>query len=155
MSIPYDTENSYAEFGNAFFRGKLNGATGVARFKLTAQALYAVDTINIGPHQITYSFFFRYASAGPGTYISALIDVPDNDVHVEFVAYGAGAIAFYVDGVARPNYARKGCHRSLLPHIEVIPLSPGQHTVALAGPGASSDGYIFCRYIRRTGGDNI
>lgn len=145
---------------DVLFRGELRGASGTAKFKLTANAINAVDTVNIAGNQVTYNFFFRYSSIAvtAGAYsLQATISVPDDAAWVEIICYGEGASGIYVDGVLRPNRNRRGPSYALLPFIEVIALAKGTHTVKMMSgvTGTSAEGYIFCRYIRRTGADNL
>jgi len=147
---------AYIEVSDVMFRGELRGATGQARFKLTAKAIDAVDTVNIAGNQVTYNFYFRYSSiavSAGGVMLSGTIDVPDNNAWVEIIAYGHGASAVQVNGVTRPNRNRRGPSFELLPFVEIIPLAKGTHTVRLISSftGTSANGYIFCRYIRNTG----
>jgi hypothetical protein len=147
---------SYIEVSNVMFRGQLRGATGQARFKLTAKAVNAVDTINIAGNQVTYNFFFRYSSiavAQGGVMLSGNINVPDNNAWIEIIAFGHGASALQVNGATRPNRNRRGPSFELLPFVEIIPLAKGVHNVRLISgfTGTSVKGYIFCRYIRNTG----
>lgn len=147
---------AYIEVSDVLFRGELRGATGQARFKLTAEAINAVDTVNIAGNQVTYNFYFRYsgiAVSNGGVMLTGTINVPDNNAWVEVIAYGHGASAVQVNGVTRPNRNRRGPSYELLPFVEVIPLAKGTHTVRLISgfTGTSSKGYIFCRYIRNTG----
>lgn len=159
MSITYDQTKSYAEFGNAFFRGQLKGATGEARFKLTADAVNAVNTVNIAGNQLTYNFGFRYADrqvANGQSLISAVIDVIDTEVYIEFMAYGRNAKGILIDGSSRPVRGVNRFTSRMMPYGEIMYMAPGQHTVSLIGNGGySAEGWIFCRYIRRTGSENV
>lgn len=150
---------SYIELGNVMFRGELRGATGQAKFKLLAQAIDAVDTVNIAGNQVTYSTYASYTSKSTSVgaqLLNVSINVPDTNTYVEFIAYGSGASSVRIDGVGRPNRNRRGPGYKLLPFVEILPMAAGNHTVQLISGinGTSTDGYIFCRYIRRTGTDN-
>lgn len=150
---------AYIELSHVLFRGQLVGVTGQARFKLTANAINAVDTVNIAGNEVTFSFYFRTGSksvAAGNAIVSGSINVPDNAAYVEVVCYAHRGATVYVDGVARPNRNRRGPGSKLLPFVEILPLTKGVHSISvIAGStGTSADGYIFCRYIRRTGLDN-
>jgi hypothetical protein len=150
---------SYIELGDVVFRGELQGATGQARFKLTGKTINAVDTVHIAGNQVTYSFYFRHFGVGvsPGSEaLRGVIDVVDTNVFIEIIAYGEGASNVVVDGVVRPNRNRRAPAYKLLPFVEILPMAPGRHTIQLfsAKSGVSSEGYIMCRYIRRTGSNN-
>ncbi|QOC57885.1 hypothetical protein phiK7B1_030 [Pseudomonas phage phiK7B1] len=155
MAMVFDKEKNYAEFGNAFFRGRLKGATGEARFKLTADVINAVNTVNIKGAAVTYNFYHKYVGVQSTTPLSVIVDVWDEGVFLEFLVYGQGCTSVIIDGVTRPRYNGKGVNHSCLPHNEVIQLAKGQHTVTLTHPGnsVSADGFIFVKYIRPTGSD--
>ena len=153
MVAVFDPTKNYAEFGNAFFRGRLKGATGEARFKLTAGTINAVNTVNIRKGAVTYNFYQTYAGIKSSVPLSMPIEVFEDDVYLEFIAYGEGCTSLVVDGVTRPRYNGKGLNHPCLPHNEVLPMTKGMHTVYLTHPGnvPSADGFIFVRYIRPTG----
>lgn len=170
--MAFDTEKNYAEFGNAFFRGRLKGAKGEARFKLTARSISAVDTVNIKGQAVTWNFFSRYENyVGPAgqssyTYLTMQIDVLDDGVFIEFICYAkqyTNPAAFseyeptiYVDGIPRPGYAARNARCEAYPFNEVLPLAKGVHTVSIVGnQQTSAEGYIFCRYIRPTGSASL
>lgn len=146
---------AYIELGNVMFRGDLKAATGEAKFRLTVNAINAVDTVNIGSNQITYNkhinFNVDYVSSGQ--VIAALpIDVPDSGSWMEIIAYASLGSVVSVDGYAQINRNRRGPSTELLPFITVIPLSIGPHTIRIiAGSSGSTNGYILARYIRTTG----
>lgn len=150
---------AFIELTDVLFRGELRGANGRARFKLTAKALNAVDTLNIAGNQITYSFYFRHSSkavtAGAAS-LTGIIDVPDSSAWIEVIAYGDRARSVVVDGVTRPNYNRRSPSLYLMPFTEMIKLNKGTHSISLISDftGTSASGYIFCRYIRNTGSSN-
>lgn len=151
---------AYIELSDVLFRGELRGARGRAKFKLTADSIDAVDTINIAGNQITYSFYFRYsgvAAAAGYPLLTGIIDVPDNEAWIEIIAYGYGASYVTVDGGGRVNRNGRSPGYELLPFVEVVPLKKGTHTVSLISGfnGTSPSGFIFCRYIRNTGRDNL
>ncbi|UKL14934.1 hypothetical protein hairong_028 [Pseudomonas phage hairong] len=177
--MAFDTTKNYAEFGNAFFRGRLKGATGVARFKLTAGSVNAVDTINIAGRAVTYDWIVQFgpATAQPGEVLyQTVIDIVDDDVYIEFLAYSDtkttlldGSVqplgmnrTFWIDGVMQPNFVARDPGFKICPYNSVVPLARGQHVIQirayqqsngqLTSP-YSAEGYIFCRYIRRTGSD--
>lgn len=164
--MTFDDTKNYAEFGNAFFRGRLKGAKGEARFKMQADIVSAVDTINIAGQAVTYTVTSRYgpgsgvgaqtANSG-GVLFSTAVNIVDENVWIEFIAYGAGAQYFYVDGGRRPLYSGRRPGDRCIPHNEVIEMAPGVHTMFLyAPPGTvSGDGFIICRYIRPTGSDQL
>lgn len=160
--MAFDDTKNYAEFGNAFFRGRLKGAKGEARFKLQADVISAVDTINIAGQAVTYTITARYGpGAGLGSQVATsggilfqtAVDIVDANVYIEFIAFGVGAAYFYVDGSRRPLYSGRRPGDRCIPHNEVMKLAPGVHTMFLyASPGTvSSEGFIICRYIRPTG----
>lgn len=170
--MAFDTEKNYAEFGNAFFRGRLKGAKGTARFKLTARSINAVDTVNIKGQAVTWNFFSRYDNyvGAPGqsgyTYLSMQVDVLDDGVFIELICFAQQPVnedgfseyepTIYVDGVARPGYAARNARSRIYPFNEVLPMSKGIHTVSIRGSyQTSAEGYIFCRYIRPTGSASL
>jgi hypothetical protein len=147
---------SFVELSNAMFRGTLKAATGAAKFKLTAQAINAVDTVNINYNQVTYDRLITYSRTyqAAGSILAAMeLNIPDSSAWVEIVAHGTYAGGVSVDGSWRANRNLRAPNQPMLPFVELISLSQGQHTVQLhsSGSGASS-GLILCRYIRSTGG---
>lgn len=147
---------SYAELSNVMFRGHLRGANGSAKFKLTADAINAVDTLNINFNQVTYDRLITYErpyqSAGSVLATLSMV-IPDEGAWVEIVAQGSGAGAVYVDGVVRRNRNRRSPNQALLPFVELVQLSKGNHVVSMTSSASGySAGLIFCRYIRNTGG---
>lgn len=177
--MAFDTTKNYAEFGNAFFRGRLKGATGTARFKLTAGSVNAVDTINIAGKAVTYDWLIQFgASSGNNGDVlyQTVIDVIDDGVYIEFLVYCDTRTilldgsyqplgynrSFWIDGVMQPNYVGHDPGFKICPYNAVVPLARGQHVLQiranqrsngqLPSPN-STDAYIFCRYIRRTGSD--
>lgn len=160
MAITYDPTKNYAEFGNAFFRGRLKGATGEARFKLVADTINAVSTVNIAKQAVTFSFYRKYADAIGTTYCELIIDVPDEDevygVWLEFICYGVNATQFFFDGGLRGTFNQRRLASETNPYNELIRVTKGQHVAVLKGVAASSaEGYIFCRYIRKTGSEAL
>uniref|UniRef100_A0AAU6W0N7 Uncharacterized protein n=1 Tax=Pseudomonas phage Nican01 TaxID=3138540 RepID=A0AAU6W0N7_9CAUD len=155
MAMVFDKEKNYAEFGNAFFRGRLKGATGEARFKLTADTINAVNTVNIKGAAVTYNFYQKYVNVQSTQPLSVIVDVWDDGVFIELLVYGQGCQAVFVDGVRRPRYNGKAVNHPCLPHNEILQMAKGQHTVTLTHLGnvASTDGFIFVKYIRPTGSD--
>lgn len=181
MAISFDTTKNYAEFGNAFFRGRLKGASGEARFKLSANSVNAVDTINIAGRAVTYDWIVQFGPASAdygGVLYQTVIDVVDDGVYIEFLCYshckptlldGSVAIRPFgrmirIDGVEQPIFMGRDAAFKACPFNSVVPLARGQHTIQIMSsriPRISTDidsrysaeGYIFCRYIRRTGSD--
>jgi len=175
--MAFDPTKNYAEFGNAFFRGRLKGAYGEARFKLTAGSVNAVDTINIADKAVTYDWIttFGPAQGGDGAVLyETVIDVPDVGVWIEFLIYSdtisqtlIGTFTpmphvrtIWIDGVLQPHFSGRDAGFKACPYNIVLPMSQGQHTIqvrARYNPNNSLDssyskeGYIFCRYIRATG----
>lgn len=147
---------SYIEIGSCAFRGELRGATGYFRGKLTAQAVNAVDTVNIAGGQITYATLVSYSniavSAG-GVSLVANINVPDASAFIEIQAFGHGALNVYVDGVLRSPTSMGKPGNRLVPFSELILLSGGAHQIYMTSGinGVSAMGYIHVQYIRRTG----
>ena len=150
---------AFIELNDVLFRGELRGATGRARFKLTSKNINAIDTVNIAGNQVTYSTYSRWwggaITNGYGMF-THWIDIPDDNVFVEIIAFAQFAGKVSVDGSIRPNRNKRGPGMRCLPYVEILPLSKGAHYVQLisAASGSSTGGYIFCRYIRRTGRDN-
>lgn len=181
----FDPTKNYAEFGNAFFRGRLKGATGVARFKLTARSVNAVDTINIAGQAVTYDWITVFpAKTAPNdtdkVLYQTVVEIVDDGVYLEILAYssckpaalgGKQAVetyrTFWIDGVLQPNFRAKDCAYKMSPYQTVVPLARGTHVLQIRhnpfggyaisrqypDSGYSAEGYIFCRYIRRTGSD--
>ena len=146
---------AYIEIGNVMFRGDLKAATGVARFRLTAKAINAVDTVNIGSNQVTYTkhINFNVSKVSSGKVIASLtVDVPDSSSWMEIIAYSSRGATVSVDGKAQLNRNRRRPSTELLPFITVMSLSKGSHTIRIiAGSAGSAKGYILARYIRTTG----
>lgn len=146
---------AYIELDNVLYRGTLKAATGEAKFRLTASAINAVDTINIGNDQVTYNkhIIVNVGQVYKGQVIAALpVDIPDTNAWLEIIAYASRASAVTVDGQTQLNRNRRQPSTKLLPFITVIPLSKGAHTIRLiAGSSGSTSGYIVARYIRTTG----
>lgn len=146
---------AYLELGNVMFRGDLKAATGEAKFRLTANAINAVDTVNIGNDQVTYNkhINFNVSNVSVGQVIATLpIDIPDSNAWMEIIAYASRGSTVSVDGQAQLNRNRRGPSTELLPFITVIPLNKGAHTIRIiAGSAGSTNGYIVARYIRTTG----
>lgn len=146
---------SFVELSNVMFRGTLKAARGSARFKLTANAINAVDSININFNQVTYNRFMTYSrpsQAAGSTLATMTLDVPDTAAWVEIIAYGDHAGSVLVDEVVRPNRNRRSPNSQLLPFVEIVHLTKGTHTVVLRSSAAgSSKGLIMCRYVRDTG----
>lgn len=146
---------AYLELGNVMFRGDLKAATGEAKFRLTANAINAVDTVNIGNDQVTYNkhIIFNVGYVSAGQVIATLpIDIPDSDVWMEIIAYASLGSIVSVDGQAQLNRNRRGPSTELLPFITVIPLDIGDHNIRIiAESEGSTEGYIVARYIRTTG----
>lgn len=157
MAITFDPTKNYAEFGNAFFRGRLKGASGEARFKLVADTINAVSTVNIAKQAVTFSFYAKYVNVVGTTYCTLPIDVPDDgEIWLEFICYGENATQFYFDGVLRGTFNQRRLNSKTNPYNELIRVTKGAHTAILKGTvGSSSEGYIFCRYIRKTGSEAI
>lgn len=147
---------SYVELGNTAFRGELRGATGFFKGTLTAQAVNAVDTVNIAAGQITYSTlasYYNQPTSNGATVLSTVINVPDALAFVELQVFGHGAVAVYVDGVQRLPTSMGRPGNRLVPFSEMILLAGGQHTIQLISGinGVSVHGYIHVQYIRSTG----
>ncbi len=150
---------SSIEISNTLFRGELRGATGQAKFKLTAQAINAVDTINVAGNQITYSYYFILpggATSIGATQHTMVIDIPDDGAVMEFVVYCHGMSTVYIDGGARPNRNLRSPGSAILPYVEIVGLTKGVHYLQLVSGlnGTSAGGRVLCRYLRRTGLDN-
>lgn len=151
---------SFVELGNTYFRGKLEGATGVFSGVLKGDRINVVDTINIARGAVTYSKIARYT----GKYVVAgqamleiLADIPDDGAYVEVTAQAHLGGTVYIDGAARVNRNFRHSGNLTFPFVETIPLSKGSHVITLtaAGSGVSSFGVLTCRYIRKTGRFNV
>ena len=145
---------SYVELDSVLFRGELKAATGVAKFRLTAQAIDAVDTVNIGNQQVTYDFRsqFGVSHAAGVALFSAVLDIPDATAWVEIIAYATRAASVYVDGSKQPIRNRRLPNSRLMPSVSLHKLTKGTHSVQIvSGSAGWSDGYLMCRYIRTTG----
>lgn len=146
---------AFIELGNTMFRGTLRGATGVARFKLTADAINAVDTVNIGSDQVTYSkhIVFDGYSGSVGSIIAVLlIDIPDDVAWVEIISHCTKSSTFSINGSALPIRNRRFPDSRLFPAVNLIKLTKGTHTFrVIANSTGQCEGYAICRYIRITG----
>lgn len=146
---------AFIELGNTMFRGTLRGATGVARFKLTVDAINAVDTVNIGSNQVTYSkhiVFSGYSRGAGSTIASLLIDIPDDVAWVEVVSYCNRASTVSINGSALPNRNKRHPDSRLFPAVNLIKLTKGTHIFrVLTNSSGQCEGYAICRYIRITG----
>lgn len=151
---------AYVELNDILIRGTLRGATGQARFKLTAKQINAINTLNIKSGHVTYSYYFSYSNkevTAGAAMLSATIAVQDEGAFIEVIASADGASSVKIDGVTRPTRNRRGPNSLITPFVEIVKLAPGSHTISIISgkTGASSRGYILCRYIRRTGSDNV
>ena len=146
---------SSIELTNVLFRGRREGATGQAKFKLTAKSIDAVDTLNLKNGHVTYSYLYSYTNLAT-TSFTVNLPIQDSNVYCEIIAYGEGMTNVYVNG--NNQLLRMGRHPSHrpCPFCTIVGFGPGTHTVALARSTAdSASGFIFARYIRRTGSDNL
>ena len=146
---------AFIELGNTMFRGTLRGATGVARFKLTADAINAVDTVNIGSDQVTYSkhIVFGGISKSVGSTIALLnINIPDDVAWVEVISHCTRTSTVSINGSALPTRNKRFPDSRLFPAVNLIKLTKGTHTFRiLANSIGQCEGYAICRYIRITG----
>lgn len=150
---------SYLELRNTMFRGTLRAATGQTQFKLTAEAINAVDTVNIGDGAVTYNTFVYTPinrNVSNGTELTrAYINIPEGTYIEYFVASDTAAVKLYVDGVLQPTLVQFRTGRGLgVPLAGVLPLSVGVHTLVLQANQSAYCGvaYIVVRYYRSTGG---
>lgn len=147
---------SYIELGSVAFRGELRGATGYLRGTLTADAVNAVDTINIATGQITYNTVVSYnnlAVVNNGTMLVANIVLPDASCFIEVQAYCHGGEMVVVDGGERNPTSTGHVATELVPFSELILLPGGSHQIYVRSgfTGISAFGYIHVQYIRNTG----
>lgn len=147
---------SYIEIGSCAFRGELRGATGFFKGRLTADAVNAVDTVNIAGGQITYATLASYVnqptSVGANL-IVANINVPDALAFIEIQAFGHGATQVFLDGVLRLPTSMGTPGTQLVPFSELVLLAGGPHQIILRSGmnGVSAQGYVHVQYIRATG----
>lgn len=151
---------AFIEMSDILVRGELRGAIGKAKFKMTSKAINAVDTLHIAGNQVTYTFYFTYPSksvTSGGVSLTGTFNVPDQNAWVEIIAYGHGAASIKIDGTTQPNRNKREPSSKIMPFITVVPLAKGNHSIQIVSgiTGTSSGGWIFCRYIRRTGSDNL
>lgn len=146
---------AFIELGNTMFRGTLRGATGVARFKLTADAINAVDTVNIGSDQVTYSkhiVFDGYSGSVGSTIATLLIDIPDNEAWVEVISHCTRSSTVSINGSVLPIRNRRLPNSKIFPAVNLIKLTKGTHTFRVVSNSIGQcEGYAICRYIRITG----
>lgn len=146
---------AFIELGNTMFRGTLRGATGVARFKLTVDAINAVDTVNIGNDQVTYSkhIVFNTYSGGVGSIIAVLpINIPDDVAWVEVISHCTRSSTFSINGSALPIRNRRHPDSKIFPAVNLIKLTKGTHQFRVVSNSIGQcEGYVLCRYIRITG----
>lgn len=146
---------AFIELGNTMFRGTLRGATGVARFKLTADAINAVDTVNIGSDQVTYSkhIEFNSTSTSVGSTIAVLpINIPDDVAWVEIISHCTRSSTVSINGSALPIRNKRSPDSRIFPAVNLIKLTKGTHTFrVIANSTGQCEGYVICRYIRITG----
>lgn len=150
---------AYIELGNVCFRGQLLGATGTFSGSLTADAIDAVDTVNIKGGAVTYSLFTRYTNKSVTKDIALLnmtVNIPDTNAYVEVLAQADRGGGVYIDEVLRPIRNFRTSANLAFPFIETILLPKGVHEIKVlaASTGVSSYGLLSCRYIRRTGSAN-
>lgn len=147
---------SYIELGNTYFRGRLEGATGVFAGTLRADKINAVDTINIARGAVTYSKIVRYqgksVTAGQ-TMLEIAAEIPDDGAYVEITAQAHLGGTVTINGQARINRNFRSSSSLIFPFVETVPLAKGTHIIRLAASstGLSSFGVLTCRYIRKTG----
>lgn len=147
----------YAEFSHALFRGELAGATGTADFKLTADAVDVVDTINIKNGSVAYQMAFRFAgnsSTNGGVIFQAAIPVHDKSVILEVSGYSNRAAHIAINGRVQSRF-NANANIPFIPLITSDAVPVGTTTVQIIGnsPGLAS-GWLIVRYIRKTGGEN-
>lgn len=153
---------AYVEMGSVFFRGHLKGAIGAAKFKLTAQAIDAVDGINIRNGSV--SSYVITSSAGPvivpdgGIYLSAEINGDSSDDLIDVVAYADAddETGFFLNGTRRVSRNRRYSIRNdLLMYRGLFKLQAGSNIAQLVNVSGGdliiNRGILMLGYIRRTG----
>ena len=153
------------EMRNAIFRGELSGAGGTARFQLTADAVNAVDAVNINDLAVSFQYVVGFWETVPASTVwgTLVVPVPDNNVLLEVVVptHNTGSEwDVYANGVLQTRYNTRGGY-SYFP-------SPGLWyiqvpwattiTIQLWNKSASAQdhfGFVVARYMRLTGSDNI
>ena len=148
---------SYIELGNVLFRGTLKGARGNAKFKLTADAINVIDTIHIAGGQLSYYISVTSGSqtvVNNGVVLELIVDIPDEEAWLETTAYGNRTDTVTIDDVDQPNRNKALPSNFSRPFFSLNKLTKGQHSIKLiaSSAGISTSSYIFCRYIRPTGG---
>ncbi|WP_062269501.1 hypothetical protein [Endozoicomonas arenosclerae] len=149
---------SYFEMDSVLFRGQLKGATGQAKFKLTSDAIEAVDTVNIEGGAVTYStysYVYPNRSFSQGEHVvSSVIQVPEGAWTEWFAACSGTKSSLYINGGLQPRLISFKQGQGLgSPLSGLVNLGAGQHTLALhtASAGHNHNAYILVRYIRNTG----
>ena len=147
---------SYVELGKVLFRGELRAANGEAKFKLTADAIDAVDSINIGWGEVSYMHHIRYDTPVEATkgqsLLTLVVDMPTDYQFVEINAYADGASVVRVNAIEDFNRYRSHVGNSLFSYSGLWRLS-GQNTVSIISghTGVSSSGWMLVKYLRETG----
>jgi hypothetical protein len=143
------------EAHSTLFRGELKGATGDVAFKLTADAIDAVDTVNFQGNAITYKVYTKYSKTigNNATFLTINFNVPEAAA-IEILVHAPGMAFYRIDGVAQSRWGFLGTDALIPWRHTFYDISPGNHTLKLvagsqAGP---SSGYVLISYIRPTGG---
>ena len=149
---------SYFEIGNVLYRGALNAATGSARFKLTADAINAVDTINIASGEVVY-FRYLYYNSPRTVYANSpamtLQIEPDRGVtFLEISAFMDVGKHVDVGGVPLPARYRSALTNPICSYVSNYRISaPTSVRVIAASTTTSYQGWLAVRYIKETGSD--
>lgn len=146
---------AYIELDSVLFRASLNGATGTAKLQLTADAVNAVDTINIGNNQVTYSKYITvnglYVKAGYQI-MSISVEIFEESTWIEITAYANRGGAIKINGTNQVARNRRTSNIRVFPAIQLVNLPIGTHNISLHSNSAGTcEGYIMARYIRSTG----
>ena len=160
---------SYAELGSAIFRGELQGATGEAKFKLTADAINAVDAINIKNGAVTYNI---WAITGPRLVnknelmLSLNVNIIEAYAYIEVHCYCMVSTFLWLDGSPLKLNNKRGHNGGIMSPAQILKLNNGMHTLSLYSDAdyipfdtvawtyplrCRGTSYIVARYIRETG----
>lgn len=154
---------SYVEMGSAIFRGNLAGATGDVRFKLTAEAIDAVDTINIQNGSVTSYVVVVKNTAEmvdkDGTYMFVNVMGDSDDDCIDLYAYVDSKnkdMKIFHNGKKILDRSQKyKINDRFFKFRAVIRSVVGENVIAIVNKGATQDmasgGFILAGYIRETG----
>lgn len=145
---------AFIEVGDVVFRGELAAANGVAKFKLNAGAINAVDTVNIAGSSVAYAVYgvvSGLATTAGVVYYTLGFTVPEA-AFVEITAYSNNCSQVQIDGVAVTDLRQEYPTSPLFPLTRLVSLSAGYHTLKIkAATTGTGSVRSAVKYYRETG----